>query len=714
MARAGAARDPRMTRMIRIRLALLAALAMAPAVGAGTVRTLDGKSYEGDIRFDPKGKVLVTPPGQTPVEVDFQDLLHVTFAASPRTAASPGEPPRGLLGVYYADKDLAGRYVSRIDRVVDFNWAQGYPVAGIETDAFSARWSGRLTPPETGDYTFVTRMNDGVRLWVDHRLLIDRWTPPEGLKEWSGTIRLEKGKSVELKLEFYDTGGNAEAHLLWKGPGIPEPVLVPADVLTPAPPPPPYGGGDARKPLGNGLLAIYYGTRDLAGPAVTRIDPKIDFPWGDGAPLPGIGADNFSVRWIGQVKAPTTDAYTFHTVTDDGVRLWINNHRIIDQWQDQSPSEASGAFALKAGQTYDIRMEYYEGGGGAHAQLFWSSPSRPKEIIPSDCLIPVSTGSRLPAEAAAPVRLYPIQGLVLRNGGLIKAQIERADDSVIRFHRDRQRDLIVSTSHVACIIPQAFPPAMASKIPPGRKGVLLKNGDFFEGEIRYIRDGRIRVSSVLFGLRDLGYWDALAIVYHDPSPLSVAYEIHLTDGSVLKASGFTAEKDYILVKDLSAGPLQVWAWEVREIACGGSRFQPLSETRLAKAVLPPGLSLSDALGVDALPNGMAIWMGGKPVDRGLAMAAGSSLTYDLGGAYRVFFVQVGTCDGAPAGARLRFVIDVDGAEAYRSPEQAPNDASLDVSVRVSGARTLTLRVEPTGILDPAALAIWARPLLVRP
>jgi hypothetical protein len=371
---------------------------------------------------------------------------------------------------------------------------------------------------------------------------------------------------------------------------------------------------------------------------------------------------------------------------------------------------------LKAGQLYDIRMEYYEGSGVASARLFWSSPSIPRQIIPADCLIPVSGGTKVPARPRAPSRLNSIQGLVLRNGSLVKAQVDRADDSSVRFHRDRERDLSVSTAGVAYLIPQQLPSAMASKIPPGRPGVLLRSGDFFEGEVRYIRDGRVRVSSVLFGLRDFGFFDCLAVVYHDPAFLPAPYEIRCSDGSVLLASSFgiEKEKDLVVVKDQSAGPLKVPVWDIQEIKCGAARYQYLTETRLSRAELRPGMTLADAVAVDTLPGGLSMWLEGQPVDHGLSMAGGTSLTYELGGSYKVFYCRTGIADGSPAGARLRFLVFVDGTEVFRSPDRASGEGAVDVAVDLAGARKITLRVELAGAADPRLLSVWVNPVLVKP
>jgi hypothetical protein len=88
-----------------------------------------------------------------------------------------------------------------------------------------------------------------------------------------------------------------------------------------------------------------------------------------------VGADTFSVRWTGNVVPQFSQTYTFYTVSDDGVRLYVNDALVINNWTDHGPTENTANVALVAGQSYSIRMEYYEAGGGAVARLHWSSPS---------------------------------------------------------------------------------------------------------------------------------------------------------------------------------------------------------------------------------------------------------------------------------------------------------------------------------------------------
>jgi hypothetical protein len=155
--------------------------------------------------------------------------------------------------------------------------------------------------------------------------------------------------------------------------------------LKSATPPPPPGGG-------TGLRAEYYDDMTLSHLVLTRTDATVEFDWGSGSPDPSLPADHFSARWTGQVLPQYGETYTFFTASDDGVRLWVDGQLVIDHWDDHGPAEDSGSIALIAGQAVDLRMEYYENGGGALAKLLWSSSSQAKGPIPSSQMLP-ATGS---------------------------------------------------------------------------------------------------------------------------------------------------------------------------------------------------------------------------------------------------------------------------------------------------------------------------------
>jgi YVTN family beta-propeller protein len=126
---------------------------------------------------------------------------------------------------------------------------------------------------------------------------------------------------------------------------------------------------------GTGLSGSYFNNVALTGTAVLVRTEAVDFDWGTAAPGTGVTADNFGARWSGTVQAPSTGTYRFQTTSDDGVRLWVNGVLLIDNWTDHPPAtDTSAGINLVAGVKYDIRLEYYEKGGGATMRLRWLTP----------------------------------------------------------------------------------------------------------------------------------------------------------------------------------------------------------------------------------------------------------------------------------------------------------------------------------------------------
>lgn len=146
---------------------------------------------------------------------------------------------------------------------------------------------------------------------------------------------------------------------------------------------------------GTGLRAEYFNNTTLSGsPALTRTE-SVDYDWGDGSPGGSIGTENFSARWSGQVEAPVAGTYQFRTISDDGVRLYLNDSLIIDNWTDHAPTaDTSGTITLAAGSKSNIRLEYYERGGGAVIRLQWKPPGASDFVaIPASRLFPAAPPS---------------------------------------------------------------------------------------------------------------------------------------------------------------------------------------------------------------------------------------------------------------------------------------------------------------------------------
>ena len=124
---------------------------------------------------------------------------------------------------------------------------------------------------------------------------------------------------------------------------------------------------------------------------MSRIDPQVDFSWGSGSPAPSINPDHFSARWTGELEPRYSETYTLFTVSDDGVRLWVDGQLVINNWAEHSWTEDSVSMALQAGRRYAVKLEFFELTGAAAAGFSWSSQSQPKQVVPKSQLYPAPT-----------------------------------------------------------------------------------------------------------------------------------------------------------------------------------------------------------------------------------------------------------------------------------------------------------------------------------
>ena len=151
--------------------------------------------------------------------------------AAPGRAGSAEE--HGLRGIYYRRKGFQGMSIQRIDDAIDFDWGEAAPLKRIPRDNFSIRWTGSLTPPETGTYEFALRVDDRATLTIgDKEIGSSSFTrEPKPV----GAVSLVGGKPVAIRIDFEEDGGEAAIRLDWKSDAIPL-SPVPSDVLRPDPP----------------------------------------------------------------------------------------------------------------------------------------------------------------------------------------------------------------------------------------------------------------------------------------------------------------------------------------------------------------------------------------------------------------------------------------------------------------------------------------------
>ena len=253
---------------------------------------------------------------------------------------------------YWNNTSLSGPpALQRSEFNLDHDWRSGSPDASVVSDSFSARWTRYVDVP-AGLYRFTATSDDGIRVYVDNDLIINEWYDHPA-KTMSTEKHLRAGHHW-IVVEYYENGGLAVAKLSW---------------------------APASTPITR-WRGEYFNNPTLSGaPALVRDDARIDFEWGGGSPAPGvIGSDRFSVRWTQTLDLPA-GYYRFAMTVDDGGRLWVNGHLLIESWRDQPARTYTGDIYLVGGLV-PVKMEYYENGGLAMARLIWTRDDAPPPPTP--------------------------------------------------------------------------------------------------------------------------------------------------------------------------------------------------------------------------------------------------------------------------------------------------------------------------------------------
>lgn len=158
------------------------------------------------------------------------------------TLADLSDPPTttatgtGLYGEYFQGRTFDSPKATRTDAKIAFNFVATPPPSAVGAHHFCVRWTGWVQLPKTGNYTFSVRSDDGVRLWVDGKLLVDKWILQGPTTHTSAPVHFSAGQKVDLRLEYFENDGGAIIELSWSGPDaagfIPTDRLYPRDVHT--------------------------------------------------------------------------------------------------------------------------------------------------------------------------------------------------------------------------------------------------------------------------------------------------------------------------------------------------------------------------------------------------------------------------------------------------------------------------------------------------
>jgi glucose/arabinose dehydrogenase len=282
---------------------------------------------------------------------------------------------------------------------------------------------------------------------------------------------------------------------------------------------------------GGGLSAQYFDNIDFTNPKVTRTDATVNFDFGTGSPDPLIGPDTFSVRWTGTITPAFSQAYTIYTTSDDGIRVTLNGAVVINNLTDHAPTENSGTTAvLTAGQAYPIQIDFYENGGGAVAQLSWSSASQPKQIVPQSRLAPGGvTGPTFPVRINFQLSGAPIPAGYVADTGLTFGTRNELSFGWNINHTDVTRDRNINANQLLDTLCHFHAGAIWElALPNGAYNVLASIGD------------AANTSTHTLIVEGVTYWSARALSANQF--LSNTSAVTVSDGRLTLSQGSAVDK----------------------------------------------------------------------------------------------------------------------------------------------------------------------------
>jgi DNA-binding beta-propeller fold protein YncE/4-amino-4-deoxy-L-arabinose transferase-like glycosyltransferase len=272
---------------------------------------------------------------------------------------------QGLNAAYYEGTEFEGPAVTeRVDKTLDLS-RESLPVS----PPYSARWWGSLYVPRYGSYTFVLEANGWATLRVGHDLELE---VEDGRAEQR--VELPAGfQAIEVETVQEEAG---QLQVRWIGPEGQEEV-IPTNVLYTA------------ELYGHGLLGLYrYGTEWEGQAAVIQLDSFI--APNDVLPSP------FSIEWLGKIYVPVSGTYVFGTTSDDGSFLYLDGQLVVDNGGHHGDVYKEGHILLEEG-FHDIRLLYFQDGGGQKIELYWTPPGSARALVEQEQLFSVGAELSIPS-----------------------------------------------------------------------------------------------------------------------------------------------------------------------------------------------------------------------------------------------------------------------------------------------------------------------------
>ena len=277
-------------------------------------------------------------------------------------SSQPTVDPNNYKGEYFDNLNLSGqvKYISSDPKVM-FNWGNNPPNPQIGQDNYSVRWT-KLTNFEQGVYFFNIVADDGIRVYIDDELVLDKW-----INQAPTNYQFEKAITAGdhvIKVEYFEDMGGAVAEFDFVKTDKPFPTAS------------------------ENYTAKYWNISfdsppqiPTSAPVLEREENIIDNNWHQGSPDPTVNNNQFVASWV-KTEDFESSNYKFHTVADDGIRVYLDDILILDDWKNHAAKDTFAVRNVSAG-IHTIRVEYFEDGGDAVAMFDFAKTTDPETPLPT-------------------------------------------------------------------------------------------------------------------------------------------------------------------------------------------------------------------------------------------------------------------------------------------------------------------------------------------
>ncbi len=299
----------------------------------------------------------------------------------------------GLKAEIFAGSNFERRIAERIDPNVEFQWNDGAPATDAPADRFSIRWTGWIKPLRAGRYKFHLVCDEGARLWIDGKLVVDRSITKPAPSNTSLELSEEP---LSLRIEYYEIAGTARVALLWQHLDSPHMANVPPEALFVD-----ELSARAKATKGSvsktGLTAEYFDRAFRRKLKVTTV-PRAETVWGEGGPEWDLPTD-LCARYTGFILPPATGKYKFIGNGDDAIRVWIDDKPVLEH-SAANPQPEVSYVDLTANEPCSLKIEFTDRSGWGCCCLHWTPPGGIQELsIPPENLFQTKAAALKAVEA---------------------------------------------------------------------------------------------------------------------------------------------------------------------------------------------------------------------------------------------------------------------------------------------------------------------------